>query len=741
MRTRHFALFAALLLASVPVMGQDAQQTAQLQPPKPASTAPAVKPVTTDILGGVVQRGVFDIGIIGTSIDGDAARFQRYRDLRDGPTANLFRFTRDEGRWFVKAGADHVGRRDQKYFLTFGQPGRVKASFTWDQIPLLYSNDTASLYTNTGEGVLRIDDNVQRGIETKQFTLASVMNQATPFTMRNRRDTALFDLTYSATRELDLKFNLRSFTKQGTQPWGASFGFSNDVEVPLPIDSRTTDVNTSLEWATDRGRASIAYIGSWYDNTIQTLTWDNPIKITDSTYASAYAAGDGTSQGRMAIFPSNSMQSVAASGAINLPARSNVSAFVSVGSMDQNQPLLPYTINTAIPTIPLDRTSAEANYRTVATNLSFTTRPNRALWLNARYRYADLNDRTPLFNAETYVRFDQVLEAGLGEQNDPLNIKRQNFDVDASFTPVGSTAFKVGYGRAQADRTNRIFTSTVENTVRASVDTTGNKYVTLRGVYEYSQRRGSGLDQSLLSDMGEQPTLQHYDIADRNRNRFMTIFTVIPVSQLGINFSAGAGKDDYMNSGFGLRSNDNRSFSAGFDFVPVNSVTLGVEYGYDNYKALQYSRTANPPSATDQSFYDPNRTWSDHSNDWTKSLNTSLDFTHVIKNTDVRLGYDYTNGRTTYVYGVPGGWPLAAPQQLSPVRNELHRGTMDARYFFNKKVSLGVTYWFDKYSVDDFALDNTYLVNRVVPNGAMFLGYLYRPYTANTGSIGFTYLW
>jgi MtrB/PioB family decaheme-associated outer membrane protein len=739
---KHFVLFGALLLASVPVLAQE-NQSAQLQPPAQPTTPPAVRASGSDILGGVVQRGVFDVGFVGSSIDGDAARYQRYQDLRDGAQANLFRFTRDEGRWFVKAGADHVGRRDQKYFMTFGQPGRLKASFTWDQIPLYYSNDTATLYSNQGNGVFRIDDAIQSGIQNKQFTLASVAPQAVPISMRNSRDTALFDLTYSATRELDLKVNVRSFTKNGSQPWGASFGFSNDVELALPIDARTTDVNTSLEWANDKGRASLGYVGSWYDNRIPTIVWDNPIKITDSTYSSAYSAGDGTSQGRESIFPSNSMHSVIASGAINLPARSNASAFLSVGSMDQNQPLIPFTINTAIPTLPLERSTAEAKYRTVATNLNFTTRPNRLLWLTARYRYLDLNDRTPEFDGTEYVRFDQVLE-DLGEPREPMNIKRQNFDAEASFTPIGFTAFKLSYGRASTDRTTRIFENTVENTVRASVDTTGNRYVTLRGVYEYSQRRGNGFDANLLPEIGEQPTLQHFDIADRNHNRVTAIFTVTPVSQLGVNFSAGAGRDKYPNSGFGLRNNDNNIYSAGFDLVPTNNVAFSFEYGYEQFKALQYSRTANPPSPTDQTFYDPRRTWSDNSNDWTKSVNASLDVTHIIKNTDVRLGYDFTQGRTTFVYGVADGWlqsvpALALPQQLPPVRNQLNRATADVRYFFNKKVSVGFAYWYTKYSVDDFAFNNSYIDNRVVPNGALFLGYAYRPYKANTTWLNLSY--
>ena len=734
MRARHFVLIAAALLASAPLFAQQTGPAQQAQKAPSAPPAPAAKP-STDILGGVVNKGTFEIGVVGSNLDGDAARFQRYRDLRNGPAADVFRFTRDEGRLFVRAGADHAGRRDQRYFVDLARPGKVKASFVWDQIPLRFSNDAASLYRNQGGGVLGIDDSIQKGIENNQFTLASAVARSTGIGLSNRRDTASFNLLYSATHELDLKVNLRTFTRQGNQPWGASFGFSNDIEVPLPLDSRTTDVNTGFEWGNARGNFSLAYLGSWYDNHIPTLVWDNPIKFTDSTYGTAYIAGDGTSQGRMAIFPSNNTHAVAASGNFKLPARSNASAYLSVGSMNQNQPLLPFTTNSAIPQIPLERATAEAEARTVAANLGFTSRPNRYVWLNARYRYNDFTDRTPGFNGEDYVRFDQVLEE-IGGEREPFNMRRQNFNVDASFTPIGSTALKVGYGHARTNRTSRIFEDTVENTFRTSIDTTGNQYVSLRAVYEHNNRTGEGFDEPALIGAGEQPGMRHFDVADRNRDRFTAIATLTPISQLGINFSAGAGKDDYGDSLFGLRDNTNRLYSLGFDLVPTDAVTLSLDYGLERFSALQNSRNASPGPQ----FTDPTRNWNIDSDDRTRSVNGSLDLLHVFPATDVRIGYDYSRSRSTYVYGLAANSTLPAPEQLPPVVTELQRATVDAQRFLTKKVAVGFTYWFDKYSVQDFALNSPAVAGRVVP-GALFLGYLYRPYTANTGWFKVTYLW
>ena len=133
--------------------------------------------------------------------------------------------------------------------------------------------------------------------------------------------------------------------------------------------------------------------------------------------------------------------------------------------------------------------------------------------------------------------------------------------------------------------------------------------MTLRAKFEHSKRTGSGFDEALLEEVGEQPDMRHFDIADRNRDRVDVTLTITPIAMFDVNASVSTGKDDYPNSGFGLRDNKNNTWSVGFDVVPTEVVSFGLNYGEETYKAIPYSRTANPLTATDVTFNDPNRDW------------------------------------------------------------------------------------------------------------------------------------
>ncbi|MCC7185059.1 MAG: hypothetical protein IT185_02375 [Acidobacteria bacterium] len=64
--------------------------------------------------GTSTQSGLIDIGVRGSSLTGDAARYERYRDLGDGLFLETFRWKAQKNGWFLDAGADHAGRRDQR---------------------------------------------------------------------------------------------------------------------------------------------------------------------------------------------------------------------------------------------------------------------------------------------------------------------------------------------------------------------------------------------------------------------------------------------------------------------------------------------------------------------------------------------------------------------------------------------------------------------------------------------------
>ncbi|MGE3345064.1 MAG: hypothetical protein AB7L71_16705, partial [Vicinamibacterales bacterium] len=62
---------------------------------------------------------------------------------------------------------------------------------------------------------------------------------------------------------------------------------------------------------------------------------------------------------------------------------------------------------------------------------------------------------------------------------------------------------------------------------------------------------------------------------------------------------------------------------------------------------------------------------------------------------------------------------------------DLWRGTVDAIYNINRRIAIGVTYWYDKYKVEDFTLDAT-AQNTLTAGNNVLLYYTYAPYTAHT---------
>jgi MtrB/PioB family decaheme-associated outer membrane protein len=738
MRTNTLTMVAALFLVAG---GAAAQQTSI------GTTQPDVAKTVPSASAEFPLANQLDFGIRGTAYgsDSDPARYQRYRDLRDGGTVDRFRLVKDTDAYKVNLQADHVGYRDQRFFGSYTNYRNVKASFEWNQIPLFYSEDTRTLYNTSTPGSLTLNDGIQTGIQNKTLTLNNALTGASAFDLRTRRDVASFNLLYSATPNVDWNVSVQNTQKQGGYPWGGSFGISGAVatELPVPVDHRTTDIGTSLEYANNRAYARFGYDGSFFHNNVQTLTWDNPSRITDSPTL-------GPAQGRMALWPNTDMNTVSATAGIKLPARTRASGYLSVGTMSNNAPLLPFTVNTALASPALDRPTADVQARVTAMNYLLTSRPTDMLFVSARYRQYEFDNRTAPFRVGNGVNYDTAIVA-LNIASEPFSQTRHTFDADATFSPIRYVGFRAGYTREDVDRTYRIVEQTTEDVARAAVDLTGVPWMSVRAVVEHSKRRGSAPDVLELLAIGEQPSLRQYDIADRDQDRFSTILSVTPFSSFSVNTSVAVGQQVYPGTNFGLRNNDSHVYSVGFDFVPVDKISMGASYGFERYTALQASRTANPLPANTiaflndptQQFNDPRRDWTDGSADRVHTANASVDFIKLIPRTDVKVAYDYSRAESTYTYGLAPNTVIATPLQLTPVMNELQRGTLDGRYFVSRHLTVGLVYWFDKYRVDDFALSPVSSLAQPATGtpGIMMLGYFYRPYTANSVMGRITYLW
>ena len=383
-------------------------------------------------------------------------------------------------------------------------------------------------------------------------------------------------------------------------PWGASYGFSNDNEVALPYRSRTNDVDMGLEWSNNKAMFRAGYNGSWFNNEADTLTWDNPLVLTDSTSASG--------RGRMALWPSNSLQTLSAAGYAKFARRTQLTGSLAFGFANNDEPLQPFTINSALPQFALPRATADASATTVATNISLVSRPANVWRFSTRFRRYDYNNDMPATAIPEFINYDTSVKVSSTGGPELFAHDRNTFDADATWTRFRQAALTVAYTNNHNGYEHRIFESTNENILQLKADSTGFGWVNFRARYEYGTRSGSGLDEASLVQIGEQPQMRHYDLADRTRNRFVGQVDLVPTEALTFSVSGGVGSDEFDDSYFGLQDADFRNVTLSVDYMTPNGFGVGGSYDYERYAGLQQSRSASPGQTPPQET-DPNRNW------------------------------------------------------------------------------------------------------------------------------------
>jgi hypothetical protein len=451
---------------------------------------------------------------------------------------------------------------------------------------------------------------------------------------------------------------------------------------------------------------------------------------------------------------------------------------------DAGDALMAQTVNSVNLALlqPLPRNTVQGEARTTGANLSFTSRPSRATDLSVRYRLYHYDNRTPEFVMAQRVSYDNTPAAAtfstlgrspsvspLTVESEPFGIKRQTLDADFRFRPTGMNVGTagIGYSLNKEDRTLRLFEATKEDGVRVTYDLTGNSWFSLRSKFEHTKKRADVSEEAIvegqqeLFNIGEQPYIRHFDIADRDRNRLTLVGQVMPTSMLSFNASAAVGKDHYLESIFGLRDNSHRVYTAGASLVPADKINIDVSYSYERYIALLRSRQASPPSGAavvtydqfvalfdqagnTQQILDRTRDWGNEGADRVHSVIANVEFLQIGDKLDLRFSYDYNRARSLYTYTVGADIPRTLPEDVDPpdttlptptqlplVRSELQRGTVDGLYSLTKRIGVGLSYWYEKYAVSDFTLDIDANPN-LARGSALLLGYLYRPYTANT---------
>jgi MtrB/PioB family decaheme-associated outer membrane protein len=729
---RRLSFISLILLVAAPAAPQRALAQVGTPPPtqtpaQPAVASPTAADDTSRSLFDLTDRELFIGGRV-TSIDGDPARFQRYQDVRDGLLLSNFRylFAQPDGSYTVNVRAKNVGWRDQEYFANYNRAGKLSVTGGYQQIPQFYSVDTMTPYTGTG-GTLLLDDAAQRAAQNGAG-LNPYVSIAPQFELRERRDIGRVDVVATPTPQLDVTASFTTQKHGGELPWGASFGFSNDVEVPLPYDSRANDFTIGTEWTNTKNMLRVGYSGSWFDNLADPLVWDSPLRLDDAPGAPG--------RGRMSLWPSNSAQTISLGGYTKLARKTQVTGFFSYGLWSNNEPLQPFTINSALAPIPLLRTNADAEAHVFSTNVNLTSHPTTDWRFGARFRNYTYANHMPATSITQYVAYDSSVSTTPTGGPDLYAHDRTTFDADATWSKKNPLALTVGYTHNGNGYDARIFQSSGEDVFRVSADMVGSSWGIFRVQYEVGGRSGSGLDEKALIDIGEHPEMRHYDVADRTRNRFTGQVDFVPSDDWMFSMSGGILHDDYSDTFFGLQESTGRTISLAADYHQPSGLGAGAAYNFERYAGLQQSHEGD---SSDAQFNDPLRNWTADSTE-TVHYFSIYATPPRIGNTEVRFSYDFSHALGNYLQTVPAGSPITTPNQLPNVFNKLQQLHIDARHRLTNRIAASFSYLYEPSRIYDFAFDPS-VVNGIVQPSSLVMGYVYRPYTANSFLFGLRYLW
>ena len=666
-----------------------------------------------------------------TSIDGDPARFQRYQDVRDGLLfpASAMRSRKPDGAYDFHARANNVGWRDQEYFANYNRAGKLSLTGSYQQIPQFYSVDTATPYTGSG-GTLVLDDAAQRAAQGGAG-LSPYPAIAPQFELRERRDIGRVDFAATPTPKLDVTANFTTQKHGGELPLGASFGFSNDVEVPLPYDSRANDFTIGTEWTNTKNMVRVAYSGSWFDNLAPTLVWDSPLKIDD-------VGGQAGARPHVAV-------------AVQLRADDQLRRLHQAGAQDAGHRLLllrPVEQQRAAAAVhdqygagddPLPRANTDAEAHVFSTNLNLTSHPSTDWRFGARFRNYTYSNQMPATSITQYNNYDSGVWTTPTGGPDLYAHDRTTFDARRDLE------------RDEPARADRRLHAQRQRLRRADLQ------VERRGrLPRVGRRRG------ILDDHLPRAIRGRHRAADRGSTSSSSSTSASTRRCGTTTWPTGRGTASRRRSTSSRRTPGSSACRAGS--CTTTSVTPS-----SGCRSRPGAPSRSPPTTTcrtawaraaptissgipdcssrtkgngppDPQFNDPLRNWTSDATETVHYFSIYASPPRIGRNTEVRFSYDFSNADASNLYTIPAGSPIPTPNQLPNVFNKLQQLHIDARHRLTSKLAATFSYLYEPLKIYDYAFDPS-VVNGIVQPSSLVMGYVYRPYTANSAVFGVQYRW
>jgi len=649
-------------------------------------------PVSAEYISEPIKSNI-DLGI--GYVSDDAYRFGRYNGLQTkGPflvgDIDAKRFF-DDGR-FYKVRGTRLGLESRYLRLDGGKQGKYKVFLLWDELPYYIDNTVRTPYQGIGGTNLTLPP----GFDIDN-NLDANLNQ---FELKTKRERIGVGASFIPKERWQFDVDASHETKKGVKGTGSVLGTGGAGLIgnsaisflPQPVDYETDKVNAKLFYTANSGQLELAYHASLFNNANESLTWENPFAPT-------------TSFGRMSLAPDNEFHQISLNGGYNLPYKSRLTGVLSTGRMTQNQGFLPYSVDST--TADLPRTSLDGEAWLTTAQLKLSSAPMTRLRLNAELRYNERDNDTPV-STYNYVIIDSGQTATA--ENAPYSYENSRVNLNAKYRFNAKSSLRGGYKYDKMKRENSQRAKTEENTLFAKWKIKPSSHVDVELYGETGSRDGS----DFIIPTGTNPALRKYNLADRDRTMVGAALDYLATERLYLHARADYNKNDYTNTVIGLTESTHPVVTLDFTYQVRDNIST---YGYYTYETIESSQNgavvtiAAPPTpgtpggpgtAPLPTASATTATWQADFDDQFDTIGVGAEWSDLGQ---WDIGADIVYSQSTGKIDMKDFQNPGTESQYPDNNTELTSIKLWTDYNYSKKLVYKFSYWYEKYSEDNWAID------------------------------------
>lgn len=609
-------------------------------------------------------------------VSDDSFRFGRYNGLQErglfpiGNAQSHYRNYENANYWDISA-AD-LGLESRSVQVQGGKQGRYKASFLYQELPNYLSDTARTPFIDTGNRLILDSAWVKAGSTGGMTALAGQLHDIDLQTKRTRIGAGA---AYLPTPQWQTSVNYRHETREGKQQVAGSFYF-NAAQFAQPVDYTTDLIDIGVSYTGQRWQAKLAYQGSTFSNSNDSLIWQNP-------YTPLVAGAD---QGELAQPPDNQFHQARASLAVRLGSMSKFMADVALGRMTQNESYSAVTTNVNLSPAPLPATSLDGRVDTINTNITLNSQLTEKFTVNAVYRYSDRDNQSP---QRSYDWVITDVNVATPRTNLPYSYTRDTFKVQGDYRLESNSKTSLGYDFEQYQRSYQEVEQSKERNLWASLNSHTLDTTSLSLRIDHASRGKNGYQVITGVDSPENPLMRKYNMADRDRDALRMRMDFVATLQSTIGLSVDLTNDDYPDSAIGLTAS--RASTLGFDFSSRLAPSTLVNF-YLSFEKIT-------SKVVGSQLYDlPD--WSGAMSD--KFNTAGLGFNHTLYKDKLDVGMDYVFSHSLSGITIDQGGP-GSP--LPDLVTTLYSVKFYANYRLSDKLDLRGSYWYEYFTASDWALD------------------------------------